>query len=218
MSRIFAVLAVVSGLLIIIAIVLGLRVGRYNETYSEFLGAQQRLVQARQERDGKAERELVAQAELLYADLVEPRERATWHKLMGIVASLVAVLVNCISVTYFIGTSRWCKEVVDTYELDRDLADQSTKLKRRSFPWSFCGILVILMMVAFGAAADPATLRSTTMHWVLPHYVAALGGGAIVALAFWMQAGFIQQNSALVDRILARVHEIRVARGLDVVS
>ena len=43
-------------------------------------------------------------------ELLEPlQRRATWHRLFGILAALVALLVNSISVTYFIGTSRWCQ-------------------------------------------------------------------------------------------------------------
>lgn len=41
---------------------------------------------------------------------------------MGIATGLLALFVNSVSVTYFIGTSRWCKEVVDTYELETELA------------------------------------------------------------------------------------------------
>ena len=34
------------------------------------------------------------------------------HTLLGLLISVMGVLVNCLSVTYFIGTGRWCKEVV----------------------------------------------------------------------------------------------------------
>ena len=44
---------------------------------------------------------------------------ATVHRLAGVAAGLAVVLVNSIVVTYFIGTSRWVKEVTETYRLDR---------------------------------------------------------------------------------------------------
>ena len=42
---------------------------------------------------------------------------ATVHRLSGVAAALAVVLVNSIVVTYFVGTSRWCKEVAETYQL-----------------------------------------------------------------------------------------------------
>ncbi len=60
---------------------------------------------------------------------------ASVHRLLGVAAALVVVLVNSIVVTYFIGTSRWCKEVVETYGLDAQFIRRSVALKRRTFPW-----------------------------------------------------------------------------------
>ena len=54
---------------------------------------------------------------------------ATVHRLTGIAAALAVVLVESVIVTYFIGTSRWCKEVIETYSLDpaRGPREQSTQ-------------------------------------------------------------------------------------------
>ena len=43
------------------------------------------------------------------------------HKLMGIATAIMVMLVCSIAVTYFIGTSRWCREVVETYDLNGNL-------------------------------------------------------------------------------------------------
>ena len=80
----------------------------------------------------------------------------TIHMLLGAGGALVAILVNSITVTYFIGTSRWCKEVCETYRLPPQLAQQSTRLKRSTFPWAVLGILSVIAVVALGAAADPS--------------------------------------------------------------
>src|SRR3989304_423650 len=61
---------------------------------------------------------------------------ATVHRLAGIAAALAVVFVESVIVTYFIGTSRWCQEVVETYQLPAELARQSNRLKRRTFPWA----------------------------------------------------------------------------------
>ena len=61
-------------------------------------------------------------------------QAATVHRLMGVATAMVVVLVNSIAVTYFIGTGRWCKEVVETYRLDSDLVRRSSAFKRGPFP------------------------------------------------------------------------------------
>ncbi|MEX0611406.1 MAG: hypothetical protein WD229_04735, partial [Pirellulales bacterium] len=51
---------------------------------------------------------------------------ATVHRLTGIAAALGVVFVESVIVTYFIGTSRWCREVVETYGLDRTAVEASS--------------------------------------------------------------------------------------------
>src|SRR5688572_12328140 len=72
---------------------------------------------------------------------VRPRPPETqtlmrWHFLTGLAAALSVVFVESVVVTYFIGTSRWCKEVVETYRLDAVAVHASNRLKRRTFPWA----------------------------------------------------------------------------------
>ena len=52
---------------------------------------------------------------------------ATIHRLSGVAAAISVVLVNSIVVTYFVGTSRWCKEVSETYELRLRLYAAATR-------------------------------------------------------------------------------------------
>jgi len=51
-------------------------------------------------------------------------------------------------VTYFIGTSRWCKEVVETYQLDRAPVFEEHPLKRGSFPWRRWRMLCVVTVIA----------------------------------------------------------------------
>ena len=74
----------------------------------------------------------------------------TVHRLSGIFSSLMVVLVNSMAVTYFIGTGRWCREVVETYELDNVLIERSKQLKRQAFPWAVSGMLAVVTIVALG--------------------------------------------------------------------
>jgi hypothetical protein len=215
-SRIFLVLVVLAIVLVCVAGGLGLYVGPYNELYMALMHAEEELRVLSPQASPVVRQRLERQVDQVFDELSAPRRRATVHMLFGILASLVAVLVNSISVTYFIGTSRWCKEVVETYQLDENLAASSARLKRRSFPWTLGGLLAVLAIVAFGAAADPGTLRQSTGDWVLPHFTAALAGGSFIAVSFLAQADLIRRNSDIVERILSHVREVRLQRGLDV--
>jgi drug/metabolite transporter (DMT)-like permease len=146
------------------------------------------------------------------------QERAVTHKLTAIVAALVCVLVHCISVTYFIGTNRWCKEVAAAYRLDPDCVRRSNRLKARSFPWSFAGVLSVLAIIALGAACDPTTQRQTTWQWVQPHFWGALAGTAFIVASFLNQWMNIQAHSELVDAVLREVQRIRLEHGLEVAT
>ena len=49
----------------------------------------------------------------------------TVHRLSGVFSGLTVVLVNSMTVTYFIGTGRWCREVAETYSLDEAFIEQN---------------------------------------------------------------------------------------------
>src|SRR5262245_10635051 len=137
------------------------------------------------------------------------------HFLFGLAAGLVTVLVNSVSVTYFIGTSRWCREVVEAYSLDESLIARSNGLKRRTFPWALGGICTMLAIIALGAASDPSRAVEGTANWVNVHYIAALAGTFLIALALLVQVINISANYELIEQILAEVAKIRTSRGLD---
>ncbi|MEX2112849.1 MAG: hypothetical protein WD845_06655 [Pirellulales bacterium] len=141
---------------------------------------------------------------------------ATVHRLTGVATALVVVLVNSIVVTYFIGTSRWCKEVSETYGLDRALIVRSNQLKRRTFPWAVVGMLTVVGVIALGGAADPATGRPGTEDWVTPHLLGAFAGLVLVGWVFWIEWQNIALNQLVIADVMSEVRRIRSAKGLEV--
>ena len=140
-----------------------------------------------------------------------------WHRthfLAGVFSSLVVVLVNCISMTYFIGTSRWCKEVAETYELDPQFVRRSTMLKRRTFPWALLGVLTMVGISSLGAAADIRAPGAD--QWVTIHLVGALAGFSFIALSFYVQIQRIAAHHAVIGEIMHEVSRIRAEHGLPV--
>ncbi len=142
----------------------------------------------------------------------------TVHRLSGVLAALVVVLVNSMAVTYFIGTGRWCREVVETYGLDGSLIERSKRLKRAAFPFALLGMLGVVAIVALGGAADPASGRKGSRDWVTPHLVGGLGLVAAIAWCFQAQVPKIRKQHELIDEVMQAVRRERLDRGLDVVD
>lgn len=154
----------------------------------------------------------------LYAD-PHPSEAtqrwATVHRLTGLAAALVVVLVESIVVTYFIGTSRWCKEVVDTYKLDPALEQKSTRLKRRTFPWALLGMLAVVGVIALGGASDPATGQPNTKAWSEWHLVGAVGGIMLILWTYVVAWNNVVANHEIIRTVVDEVARIREKLGLE---
>jgi hypothetical protein len=154
----------------------------------------------------------------LYAEPVPTLETFIWrgrHMLTGVAAALAVVLVESIAVTYFIGTSRWVKEVTETYGLPFSDLIESTRLKRRTFPWCVLGMLTVVAVGALGAASDPGTGRPDTASMAAVHQLAALAGLFVVACTYYRTWLNIVANQDVIARIVQQVQQIRTARGLD---
>jgi hypothetical protein len=137
------------------------------------------------------------------------------HMLTGTAAALAVVFVHSIAITYFIGTSRWCKEVTDTYHLDPEFLRTSTQLKRKTFPWALIGMFAVVVVAAMGAASDPGTGRPDTADWAQIHLVAAFLGLTLIAWTYYRAWLNIVENQAVIQKIVDAVAAIRKERGLD---
>jgi hypothetical protein len=219
MTRIFLGLACFAFALLAINLFLGLSIGDYNgsaATWRKAIADVRAIERTRPKRDDPellAARDRQQQAN----QAMEPmRGRVRAHWLFGLAAALVTVLVNSVTVTYFIGTSRWCKEVCEAYSLDPELAARCLRLKRRTFPWAFGGIMAILGIVALGASSEPGnSMSENPAAWVDYHFLAAFVGLAFIGGSFLRQATSIQTNYALIQSIMEEVRRVRSGHGLE---
>jgi hypothetical protein len=141
---------------------------------------------------------------------------ATRHRLTGLAAALGVVFVESIVVTYFIGTSRWCKEVVETYQLNMAAVAESNRLKRKTFPWSLAGMLAVVVVVALGGAADTTgTLQGDSHVWADWHLIGALLGIAVVVWTYAIEWINIVRMYVVIEQTGAEVARIRREKGLD---
>jgi hypothetical protein len=223
LARIYLGLAIFAMLLLLTNLALGLATGDYGEAATAMFeaGTKQKTLEQSPGADPAAVKE--AEQERLAA-LDHARQlggRVTAHMLLGIAAALVAILVNSVAVTYFVGTSRWCKEVVESYRLDPELAEESQRLKRRTFPWAVLGMLTIIGIVALGALSDPSVFSDPDhnparhLNWRTWHFLGAILGTAVLGIAFFIQQQNVAANYRVIERILAEVRRIRAERGLD---
>ena len=216
-ARIFFALALFAVSLLVLNAVLGFFGGDYNATMRR-LQESARQMEAVTRAPGSSAEEREAARERLEELVRQSRPARNWttaHRLLGVAAALVTVLVNSITVTYFIGTARWCREVVETYQLDPELAERSDRLKRRSFPWSAIGILIVIGLVALGALSDPGANVRQSEQWVMPHYLLAIIGILVIGYAFLRQVVAIGANYEVIEQILNDVQRIRSDRGLE---
>ncbi len=216
LARIFSVLAILAVLLLAANFLVGLWAGDFHGAALRKRAAGARMMELQNElrlaRERTSPKYEQARREYAQADAAfqTPRQRMTIHMLLGAAATLVAILVNCITITYFIGTSRWCKEVSDTYRLAPELAERSTRLKRSTFPWAVASIVALIGVVALGAAADASGANyQRAGDFVLWHYAAAIATLLVVVASFWVQIARIAANYAVIEEILAEVQRIR---------
>jgi hypothetical protein len=218
MARIYFVLALFAITLLVTSVVLGLRGGDVNTVSREYRQALATLqdLTRQKEMDDPVEVQL-AEARSAFdrtRERYQPiRTGQTSHFLVGLLAALVAVLINSISLTYFIGTSRWCREVVETYSLDPRLIERSMMIKRRNVPWALSGILLVLAVIALGGASDPGANTSNPADWVVPHRLLAIGATCWIGWAFLQQVGLVGRHTELIEEILGLVEEIREGKG-----
>lgn len=209
-ARIFFALALFSLVLLLANMAIGFSIGDLNTSAHRYIEAQQR-VRSLERRKASADDVQSARTELQAASQAfQPvRQRYSLHSLCGIAAALVTVLVNSVAVTYFVGTSKWCREVVEAYRLDPQLAQASQRLKRRTFPWAVAGMLTMIVLVALGAASDPVANFENGGQWVTIHMMCALLGTGLIAYSFLVQVGNIGANYDVIERILQLVAQHR---------
>jgi hypothetical protein len=222
MVRIVSTLSVVALVLMAANFLVGLTGGDFNAEAQKVVAADRHAREvsvARSRRDPGVEEADVAAANeaLLKArESYQPlRSRMTLHILLGVVAGLTVLLVNGLTITYFVGVSKWFREVVDAYSLDQKYATEGERIKRANFPWASSGMLAILILVFLGGAADASGANGLkAAAWVQPHYIAAMIAIVWIAIAFWQQSQKLAENQTLIREVMSLVQAARAKRGL----
>ena len=209
MTRIYATLATFALLMIAVALVMGLSIRDLRPRLERHIELQQQLRQV--DANDPAHAELATEFEKV-------KNTPVWanvHRLFGLATVIIIMLVNSVAITYFVGTSRWVREVSDAYSLDMTLATESQRLKRRSFPWSVVGMCTAAAIAGFGAAGDPASYTASEALSTA-HLIIAFAGVAFIAYAMWVQWNRIGDNHRVIEKVLVEVNQKRAAAGAEV--
>ena len=206
-------------MLLVAALGVGLWVGDYGGEAKSYMEAKAPLARALSNPSTPAAEQdrAYSQLKLLSEEFQVIQGRQRIHFLLGMLACLAAVLVNSIAVTYFVGTTKWIREVVEAYSLSVSFVERTNRIKRSSFPWAICSMLMIVAIAALGGMSDPGGwMRSQSAFYVTPHFLFAMLGTAIIGYSFFVQVGNISANSAVIAEVMGEVRAARLARGLEV--
>lgn len=151
---------------------------------------------------------------------LESQSLVSWHLMLALTGLVVAALVHALVLTYFMGTGRWMEDVSKAYQLDGHWRLESQRLKYRVMPWMTGGLLLLLITIGFGAAADPAArlgfsgwLGISASTW---HLLVAITTLSVNVLANVREFQSLERNGELVREVVEKVREMRIARGLPV--
>jgi hypothetical protein len=143
-----------------------------------------------------------------------------WHLGLAIGGLITATLVHALVLTYFMGTGRWMEDVSKAYQLDQCWRAESQRLKYRVLSAMSGAFLLLLVTVGFGAAADPGSGMKFAgwggLSAGMCHLLVALTTLACNFLVNVIEFQAIERNGQLVGEVMAKVREIRIARGLPV--
>lgn len=207
MNRMFPVFAALAISAVAVAMLVGLSLGDFHASAQKMGEVRAKLSASHLLSSGEVA-ELRAQNE----SLKKTEDRASLHRILGFGSGIGVLWASSLSVIYFLGTSRWCKEVTEAYGLHIASLQRSLQLKRRAFAISTVAMTVAVIMVALGGANDPSTGRPGAKDWVQVHFYGAMFGIAVLMACFAMIHGYIVENQGIIQHVMNCVREERARR------
>ena len=148
------------------------------------------------------------------------RMSVRYHSLTALAGLCFAALVHAIVLTYFVGTGRWMEETGQVYRLEERWRTENHSMKWRIMLGMVGCLLLLIVTGALGAAVDPGSTVDFESWGGVPadtiHFLFASTTVAVNLVMYLWEYRAIQQNSRLVNEVLAQVRRIREERGLPV--
>ncbi|PHR97940.1 MAG: hypothetical protein COA78_26835 [Blastopirellula sp.] len=208
MTNIFRTLAIVSLALLSLNVLLGLRIGDYNGQIDQLHKTAQ---QVKSETDPAKQTQIKSTFQTQQAEWSEIRGRAGVHMVLGTLAAICTVLASCVCLTYFVGTSRWCKEVTEAYHFETALAERSANMKRLAFQLAVATMTTMMLLVAIGSLVSSTGdyFRAWSPVMVTPHMIFGFAATALVAFIFLKQMQLVTENYQIIRQLSEQVQKVR---------
>lgn len=158
-------------------------------------------------------------------NLLDPTDMAaqsaiSFHLNFGLFVIVICFFCHAVLLTYFMGTGRWLEETCTAYDMGGEFRKNNMQLKWRAYPaMTVCFVLLLGVMIT-GVSADPGSKIDFTgwggMSAARIHLTTVIVTMSInLAVNIWEYLA-IRRNGELVKSVMAKVREMRLARGLEV--
>ena len=117
------------------------------------------------------------------------------HFLFAMFATFVAILAQCMSMFYFIGTGKQVKDLVGSRPQARDFIQRTREFKSRVFPHATWAIVFTMSAWIVGGGVDTRVIPV----WV--HTVLAVLALSTNVLAFIREFQYMARNNILLDEL-----------------
>jgi hypothetical protein len=131
------------------------------------------------------------------------------HFVLGLFSAVAVLGVHCLTITYFLGTGRWVKEVCLEYRFPDDHWPRQTRdIKRGNTPYAVAAMLLTIATAAAGAGLH----HEVWPAWIHPTLAVA---AVIVNVVVWgIEYRNIRTNFRILNEVYAEVERIRAEHGL----
>ena len=124
------------------------------------------------------------------------------HFLFALFATFVAILAQCMSMFYFIGTAKQVKDLLGSLPEAPDFISRTREFKSKVFPPATLAILFTMAAWIVGGGVDTRVLP-VWIHTILA--VLALSGNAF---AFVRELRYMAKNNILLDEVAVLIGNV----------
>jgi hypothetical protein len=130
---------------------------------------------------------------------MEGRVGLQQHFLFALFATFVAILAQCMSMFYFIGTAKQVKDLIGTHPQSADFIRRTRRFKSRVFPPATLAIVFTMAAWIVGGGVDTRVLPV----WI--HTTLALLALLTNIYAFIRELRYMARNNILLDEVAGLV-------------
>jgi hypothetical protein len=131
------------------------------------------------------------------------------HFVLGLFSALAVLGIHCLTITYFLGTGRWVKEVCLEYRFPDDHWPRQTRdIKRGNTPYAITAMVLTIATAAAGAGRQ----HEVWPAWI--HLTLAVAAVIVNGVVWVIEYRNIRTNFRILNEVYAEVERSRAEHGL----